>query len=289
MKNTRTKITLGTSIAPGSRLEIQQEAIASWCRNGFEVYSFNDTTEILKLYTKFPDVHFIGVPRNAQAALGKPLVFVSDIISGLIARQCQYCGIINSDIFFPKKIDLTETIKATVINKLLIGSRLEVKTFASASGKRDPFGFDYMFFSGDNFRKVASSGFVLGMPMWDYWLPLEAISHNIQIGILEPPPGRHIRHEALWGEHLFAFCTIFVEHLMNSIHKQNEAGWAKLATGLIAYHHERLKKNVSTAQHEESSKELVYAQLEVLADFYDSLLQFAFKFISNCATPVTWQ
>ena len=87
-------ILIATSIAPYSRLNIQEKAISSWINHGFSVQSLNTVNEINLLQPKFPNVEFIIQARTASLAVGKPMIYISDILHHFRSQNHKIVGII---------------------------------------------------------------------------------------------------------------------------------------------------------------------------------------------------
>ena len=153
-------ILIATSLAPGDRIGLQKRAVNSWLENGFQVRSYNDAKEAELIRDEFPDVQFQAVDRTAQAYLGKPLVFVSDILSDLGAGENGICGIVNSDIFFRNSPDLAGFLFEHANDSIVLGARLEVENYDDDEGKPDPFGIDYNFMPSGLISKLSESDII---------------------------------------------------------------------------------------------------------------------------------
>ena len=282
-------IQIATSIAPGPRLDVQIEAIASWHRHEFRVVSYNEAAEAAPLREAFPDVEFRDAGRTARAQIGKPLVYVSDIVQSLAATSDGVCGLVNSDIFFPEVAGLGAFIEREGAGALILGARLEVGAFNDATGTPDPFGFDYFFFPAAAAQQIPSANFMLGMPLWDYWFPLQLINQGVAAKKLKPPLGRHVSHEGNWAENIFAFGNMFVDYLVEAMQRQTgNQGWGAAGASFICHHHARLRDAAQQSQ-TAGDGDAQYQRMAQLAEFYDSLSQFAFRAIVEQSTPLRWQ
>lgn len=282
-------ILIATSLAPGERIELQKKAIDSWLENGFQVQSYNEASEAEIICNNFPGVQFVSLDRTAKAHIGKPLVFISDILNDLRYTENNICGIVNSDIFFQNNPNLAAFLSKEASDAIVLGSRLEVEHFEDSSGKPDPFGFDYFFMPTDQIDKLSESEFVLGMPLWDYWLPFEAICQGIPAKRIVPPIGLHVSHDSAWGENIFAFGNIYVLSVVNGIRRQNgTGGWAGATAAFISYHHEQLRNKIQDYDADQDSEEVLMSHMTALAEFYDNISKFSFKFITERSDPINF-
>ena len=125
---------IATSIAPGSRLSVQKQAIESWLALGFRVVSLNCPEEVELLEDQFPGVEFIPQMRTGQMITGKPVIYINDILQYFRTRPDQICAIVNSDIFFKSDKNLCECLAKAARGGLVYGQRIEVSDFGSDDG-----------------------------------------------------------------------------------------------------------------------------------------------------------
>lgn len=253
-------ILLATSLAPGRRLDVQQAAIGSWLDHGFEVISMNAREEITELQRHFPNVDFQPAPRTAAALIGKPLVFVNDLLNALASRNVPVVGIANSDIRLEPIAGLEARLAVEACDKLLIGPRLDVDRWDDPNGKPDPIGADLFIFPRDMIPLWGATRLCLGQGYWDFWLPLIALAAGTPARKLLPPVGRHLRHATSRDESFFLFSTEF-------------AGIAAEVLQDVTYSAPEFRRLNAAAQ----SKEL--RALEDLARFIDGLTRQVIRFI----------
>lgn len=212
MTETSSPILIATSIAPNSRIAVQQQAVASWQAAGFDVVSYNGPEEIGRLQPLFPRVPFEPMLRTAKLWAGKPVLFVSDIVHALRRSERPLCGIVNSDIFFAGGGELAARIEADAASGFLYGPRFEVASFAqSGPGKLDPFGSDFFFFGRSVMNVFGESHLCLGMPYWDHWLPLMALLGGVPTTKLIDSAVRHVPHPTQRDDSFFLFADEFMQ------------------------------------------------------------------------------
>ncbi len=194
-------IVIATSLMQ-RRLEIQRRAVASWRAAGLEVVSLNVPEEAAALRPAFPDVRFVTPPRTAIETLGRPYVYVIDLLRTARDAGATIVGVINSDIVLEQS-DLVEVVRANVGGNLLLGNRLDVP--ALEHGHRTPYeaGFDLFFMDAASVDRIPSSDMLLGMPWWDYWLPLTAQAAGLGLIRLDGHFAVHEMHPASWMNETF--------------------------------------------------------------------------------------
>jgi hypothetical protein len=213
---------IATSLAPKNH-NIQKQAIDSWISNGYTVISFNNSIEIGKLSPIYRDVVFQEVTRTATEETGKPLVYIDDIISHFASLQKSFT-LINSDIIFSFQNGISDELDAlTKSDKpcITIASRIEVENDqiqfkdelhfnVLRYGRHYYCGYDFFFFNSqavmcinEALRLNSHEKFALGIPWWDYYIPMLALQNGIKCFYLYPSPIYHHWHEAVYSKDLW--------------------------------------------------------------------------------------
>lgn len=266
------RILVATSIAPGPRLAIQQDAVASWLECGFDVISLNAAEEIALLEPAFPAIEFEPAPRTARPFTGKPLVFVSDMLHVLAARTHRVVGLINSDVRIEPQAELARVLAAQCAESMLIGPRLNVDAWNDPAGVEDPWGFDLFLFERTTIGMWPETRFCLGQGFWDIWLPLMAILRGGAVGKIRPPIVRHIRHETRRDDSFFLFADEFAT-LISGYMKDGSFG-----SGIDRRTYAELRARVSCGDS---------TALEPFARHIDELTRHAIRFIDRNAASIT--
>ncbi|HZX30417.1 MAG TPA: glycosyltransferase [Rhodocyclaceae bacterium] len=202
---------IATSLIPNN-VAGQLPAIKSWQKLGFEVTSINPPEELPLLKEHYPGVRFVTAPRNGRALVGKPCVFIDDILEHFKSSDADFFGIVNSDIFLCADDDLVDVIGRNVTDSLVYGSRVEIKRYGSALGRTYHYGFDYFFFDQRLLDVYPKSRFMLGIPWWDYWFPFYAGQAGIPIKRLDSYLAFHISHPINYQfDHILTFKKHFLE------------------------------------------------------------------------------
>ena len=224
-----------TSLMP-TRIKIQKAAVVSWRRLGFDVVSLNAVDEIGHLHSEFQGVTFHVAHRDARRVLGRPLVYLDDMLAILAADPGRVVGIINSDIVFSNEAG--DAIKEALLlanEAFLFGHRTDVECLDHPSGSRSGiylFGYDWFLMRSDCVPRVAGGGMVFGAPWWDIWLPLRAKSLNFDIINMRRPIALHEIHSMRWnpadlktmGEVLINNLTMDVRETIPVTHFQYRLG-----------------------------------------------------------------
>lgn len=194
-----------TTINPNGNFDVQLEAMNSWS-NKYEVYSVNAKEEIEKISSIYTNVKFIETDITYQYN-NKKLIKLNSILSA-IESMCKNCdvAIVNSDII------LNDKIKESIFNKkndgLTIATRYELD-----GDDIYPFtnGYDIFIFNTKYLDLFKNDNYVIGMPWWDFWIPLVAIKAGLKVYHIKNKVIFHRTHPTnydgnIWitfGEHLY--------------------------------------------------------------------------------------
>jgi len=175
-----------TTINPYGNFEAQNEALLSWSKY-YDVYSVNPIDEIEIAKEKFPYINFIQTD-NIFTYGEKKLVKLNAILDAIKSVDCKQCGIVNSDIILKTKIEPKH-----LTSDLLIATRWELDEI----NKPYPFvnGYDFFAFKKDIIDIFYSSNYVIGMPWWDFWVPLIAIKLGFKVNHVKNGIIFHRTHE----------------------------------------------------------------------------------------------
>jgi hypothetical protein len=183
----------------------QADCVASWLAAGFKVLSVNVADEIPVLVERYPQVEFVSVERDARAVAGRPTPLIDDLLR-VLARQTQtIVGIVNADLCMAVTDNWADYIRPAIKSSILIGHRLDLGSWSTQSGQLQatgiPYtgGFDLFFFERDAIAKFlpADGGpwcFSIGMPWWDFWLPVALALQGYRVAMLEKLIAGHLIH-----------------------------------------------------------------------------------------------
>jgi glycosyltransferase involved in cell wall biosynthesis len=220
-----TPITLLTSISPRG-IVAQQDAITTWIENGFKVISVNDSSEAADLADAFPEVEFREPSQTLKQQLGKPYVPIKEVLA--IGKSLPGASaVINSDIKFIHRSGLETVLRdlaASSNQHIYLSSRLDITNPldqissehaaagipAITNGEQYIFGFDFLLASSSTWESIFASLsreydhlYALGVPWWDYLLPMRIESLGIGISCFCPPIISHDWHIANYSREIW--------------------------------------------------------------------------------------
>jgi len=239
-------MTIATSIAP-KEIKKQAKAIESWRKLGFRVVSINCIEEITVLRQSFPNVEFVPAKRDAREILGKPLIYFDDFLEYFRETNCEFCGIVNSDVLLAGNEGIVSYIQSQAKGSMVYGSRTDVESLEHLDGEVYQNGFDFFFFDKSLISCFARSEFCLGMPWWDYWAPLIPMLEGFPVKRLISPLAYHILHQLDWDEkNWLLFAKKFFGHLLERMDAEMisnpQSLWASLGRTYETHHSRYLKE-----------------------------------------------
>ena len=106
-------------------------------------------------------------------------------------------GIINSDILFEPAAAWRDLEQLVAQKSVVTGQRCDTKSLAGGALHRYHPGFDYFFFDQAAAEDLASDTrpFSMGLPWWDYWLPVTLALRGYEIRCVARPTILHLAHE----------------------------------------------------------------------------------------------
>jgi hypothetical protein len=176
-----------TTINPYSNFEVQSQSIKTWS-NHYQVYSVNLKEEIEKIKDLYPDVIFIETD-NIFNYNGKKLIKMNAILESV--DKSDIAAIVNSDISLNESMSI-DVDSRYLKNGIVIGTRYEID-----NGNVYPFiyGYDIFIFDPKNIPVFSNDNYVIGMPWWDYWVPIAFIKKGMNVFHLKNQVIYHRTHE----------------------------------------------------------------------------------------------
>ncbi len=196
------RVVLATSLSPRSG-EAQTLALRTWEGFAVDILSVNTAPEIAVLAPLHPGIRFIETDRNGQDLVGKPLIFIDDILAALAKADTDLVGIVNADILLCDGPRLLGELQAAGREALTICHRRDMRAPDDPTTIEYLMGFDAFFFSPSQIPHFQGSTMLLGAPWWDYLLPSLAIISGIPIRIPERAAIGHVRHVVNWSNKIF--------------------------------------------------------------------------------------
>lgn len=296
---------VATSIAPDRDVALHRATIESWRAAGYEVLSVNGASEAERLRATYPGLTVVTVPATAERFAKKPVPYVHDLLKSLRSActahgvPLAHCtvGIVNADIYFRNVPGLDETLRREAKGSLILGPRVDVDASASFTAflprgdESYSVGYDYFFMSGDLLDDFADSPFCMGMPFWDYWMPLAALLQGRPLKSLNAPVALHVTHDTRWDDSIYLFFHSLVAYVIELCRKttQRDQTAAARQFDLLFDVLSHLYSGVFARGTEPGAGASAPdpAGIAALADFYDRFQQVAVHHIKSRASTLT--
>ena len=297
------RIILATSLVPQRDHALQAAAVASWRAAGFAVISVNGAKEADSVRREFPGVEVVAVERTAEQFAKKPVPFIHDLLAAL-RRACAGAepaectvGIINADIYMRPLPDLARTIRREAKGALLLGPRVDVpnraafETFTATGHETYSIGYDYFLMSGDLLDDFAESPFCMGMPFWDYWMPLVALLQGRPLKAVTTPVALHVAHDTRWDDTIYLFFHALISYVIElcrtGLGRDISAPARQFDLMFDALSHIYAGVFERGTQAPPGASAPDQAGVTALADFYDRFQQVAVHHIKSRASPIS--
>lgn len=192
-----------TSLPPRTDAR-HRAAVASFVLAGFSpIISVNTPREIEALWQDFPDVTFVPGPDAAARPFGRPFAALDDLLAAGAATGAQAVAIINADIVLAPPAGLAARLGRAALGGAVLACRVDVANLAARSGQYYDVGFDVCAVDAGLARRIDLKGFYLGLPWWDYALPLAVLAAGGRLGFGTAPGFRHTVHASGWSNRHF--------------------------------------------------------------------------------------
>ena len=297
------RIILATSLVPLRDHALQAAAVASWRAAGFAVISVNGAAEAAKVRIEFPGVEVVTAARTAEQFAKKPVPYLHDLLAALRAacagkplNECTV-GVINADIFMRPLPDLAPVIRREAKGALLLGPRVDVgaraefETFAPTGDETYSIGYDYFLMSGDLLDDFAESPFCMGMPFWDYWMPLVALLKGRPLKTITTPVALHVAHDTRWDDTIYLFFHALISYVIelcrSSTRRDLSAEARQFDLMFDALSHIYAGVFARGTETPPGASGPAEDGVAALADFYDRFQQVAVHHIKSRATPIS--
>lgn len=173
-----------------------RRCIASWVEAGHRVVSVNGAEEADRIAAQYPTVEVRRSERTALPKIGRPLVYLADLLQECAPAPDALVGIINADLYLHEPAALDRLLAESDGRSLFYGQRLDVDDVDDPRECR-PYasGLDCFFFAPSMVRDLPDEGFLLGETWWDYWLPLVLAKRGGRLRPAAAPLVLHLRHD----------------------------------------------------------------------------------------------
>jgi hypothetical protein len=181
-----------------------ERCIKSWLDTGHRVVSVNSAEEIAQLRGRFAGVEFQTVERHAAGIVGRPLVYMSDLLRACAGAPEDIAAIINADLHLDAPDRLAALLPRVDAETLIYAERLDVDDLDDPrTAEPYTYGLDCFLFPPAMVTDIADEGFIFGECWWDYWLPIVLAKRGHRAVLAGPPPFfRHLQHgDGRFGGH----------------------------------------------------------------------------------------
>jgi hypothetical protein len=205
---TVTEVALATSIPPSlarpgpggadAGPAWRAACLASWPAAGWRVVSVNPAEELPGLGPLPAGIEARPAAPGVAEAFGRPGAWIADALGHAIAAGAPVVGLVNGDI----RLDLSPAQRAAVSARakggLLAFNRMEVAHAAQEEGPFYRYGYDLVLMPRGMAQRLALDGFAFGVPWWDYWILLDALTQGGAVGVVRCAGIRHLAHRQAW-------------------------------------------------------------------------------------------
>lgn len=273
---------IATSLVPGRTDRVQSDAVSSWLALDLRVISVNAAPEIAALKAAHPDIEFVAAERTGQKIAGKPVPMIVDMMRAAVARRgtARAIGVINADIVLRPVPGLFDVINAEIADSLILLPRVDVAATADyrpGGPTNFSIGYDGFFIDAGLVAAIPDSPFCLGMPFWDYWLPMIAILQQRALKTIASPVALHVTHDTKWDQAIYFYFHALVGDL---IAVSRTGVYNALLPDVFANVYARIF-DLGTAA------DATAAQRQALADVFDRIQEVVVHHIKQRAKPLT--
>jgi hypothetical protein len=173
--------------------------IASWQRAGYDVVSVNAASESAEVRARHPDIEVVEVGRDGQAASGRPLVYVADLLAAMARSGQRSVALANADVMCMN--DATALLRGWEPEGFAFSNRLDVDDPGGANPRLHG-GVDFLIVNTRHLQNLAAPDFLFGTPWWDYWLPLALMARGApgrRLALNGLPVVAHLAHPERWN------------------------------------------------------------------------------------------
>jgi hypothetical protein len=214
----------------------QGMCVNSWLRAGLPVYSINTREEIAALRDRFPTVNLVEVPRALSSLRGAPTI--GQIFQTMAKYGYDVNVLINGDVGFVQDFQIERLLVRGASQALVFSSRFEMDRLGVPAEVANLGGFDLFAIGQKLLRAYDDEELQLGLPWWDYWLPILMLVRGGQVQRLFRPAIAHLRHEAAWSDGIPIGYEIFMRQARRLVAETDQAGFegraARAAASLAA-------------------------------------------------------
>lgn len=192
-----------TSLPPSADARCRA-AVASWTAAGFtSIVSVNAAREIALLADRFPEVAFVPGGPAAETLFGRPYAGLPELLAAGAAGGAAVVAIVNADIAVAAGPDFAGRLATAATGGAVVACRVDVAPDGGAAPAYYDVGFDLCAVDARLAERPELAGFFLGLPWWDYALPLAVARAGGMVRFCPAPVCRHAVHDTAWSHRAF--------------------------------------------------------------------------------------
>lgn len=217
-------------------LEYMQSCVDSWIDSGFTPISINSRREFSTPPRHIRGIEYILVDRDANAFVGKPLVYLKDMLRIGANRSDGFFALTNADIFLKPSKDIFDSLSSVRSGQFIAERRFDTSSIDHLSGIRFPNGYDLFVFNSEDIRNYSDEGFVFGVPWWDHYLPLKFVLAGFDKIDIAKPFVYHLEHDERWDPDLWRmFGSVFIRTISRDLEQVGREDYRKLSNYRIQF------------------------------------------------------
>lgn len=172
--------------------------LASWTAPGWRVLSVNPPEEIAALGPLPDGIAVRPAAPGVAEAFGRPGAWIADALAQAVATGAPVVGLVNADI----RLDLGPARRAALRERAARGvlacNRMDLGHPGQEEGPFYRYGYDLVLMPRAAAERLDLSGFAFGVPWWDYWILLDALTQGLPVSVVRCAGVRHLAHAQAW-------------------------------------------------------------------------------------------
>lgn len=172
--------------------------LSSWSAPGWRVLSINPAEELPDLGAFPPGIEALPAAPGVAQAFGRPGAWIADALARALATGAPVVGLVNADIRLGLSPAQRAAIAARASEGVLAFNRMDIGHAAQAEGPFYRYGYDLVLMPRTIAQRLDLDGFAFGVPWWDYWILLDALTQGEPVSVVRCAGIRHLAHRQAW-------------------------------------------------------------------------------------------
>lgn len=198
--------------------------VDSWIGSGFHPVTVNSRAEDPPGLAAQVAIEQRLLDRDARALYGRPFPYLSDLLAQMRRHAPGVVALTNADILLRLSPQSQRRIRELRPGQCVICSRMDVDSPEATQGCVYSGGFDFFAFRTEDLAGVETGDLALGVPWWDYFLPLWFYLSGMDRLKIDGASVLHLLHEERWDKAMwFSAGTLFLPMLRAQFESQAPA------------------------------------------------------------------